>query len=213
MENFDTKHELRKTPDSLTFDATADDNSSAGAARALDVSEAEQGELMRAMIGLGLDPSTAPSLSDLRAPRVEIEPAPRQSKAELAFQPLDAGEWKLFRSAIENTLGRSVVDWKRKRQHWDCWLFKHAVGVNWTRLPSRVGGGGDGPRKAFEAAALTGVLASACETLLDHPAISKERRVQLQKVRDKANATRERVTDFRATGVRTAIRHKPISPT
>jgi len=174
---------------------TLDDFEPSNAAHNSAVSDAEQAAFDDAMIGLGLDPRTAPRLSVLRAPRPE--PVPRVSPAEAAFLPLSDAEWQVIKSVLERRFATlKGVDWRTKRRHWNALLYKTTVGCTWTRLPAKFGTV-EGNRKHAEVQAVAGTIEAVVASLLaELPELTDDRRAAFRGIADWAAAKRERIESY-----------------
>lgn len=181
---------------------TSDDCVPSNAADNSAVSDAEQAAFDDAMRGLGLDPRTAPRLSELRAPRPE--PVPRVSPAEAAFVPLTDAEWQVIKSVLERRFASlKGVDWRTKRRHWNALLFRVVIGCTWTRLPATFGKS-EGARKHAEVQAVAGTIEVVANLLADLPELTDDRRVAFRNIAAWAIAKRERIESYRAGTARLA---------
>lgn len=187
-------HNLKLAPNDCVPGNAADNSA---------VLDAEQAAFDDAMIGLGLDPRTAPRLSELRAPRPE--PVPRVSPAEASFVPLTDAEWQVIKSVLERRfVSLKGVDWCTKRRQWGALLYKTTVGCTWTRLPAKFGTV-EGNRKHAEVQAVAGTIEAVVASLLaELPELTDDRRAAFRGIAAWAVAKRERIESYRAGAARLA---------
>lgn len=170
----------------------------------------DQAALDNAVTALGLCLKTVPSLASLRAPRVET-PA-RQTPAEATFLPLSNAEWEALRAELERMLTNlKGVDWRTRRLHWDCLLFKLTTGCNWTRLPHRLGKP-EAARKHAEVGSVSGVIEKVAAAMAANPQLQDARRAAFLRIGAWATSKRERIEEYRQGTARLAAHGKPTGP-